>query len=73
MAVHDAKAGSLIERHVDDRDGRVRAGLLVLLEHFVVIHLVDMVAGQDQHILRVVLIHEADVLVNGIRRALIPL
>ena len=41
-------------------------------QHVGVVHLVDMVAGEDDHILRVVHINEAQVLVNGVGGALVP-
>ena len=73
LAVHDAEAGRLGQRHVQHRDGRVRAGLLVLLQHLVVVHLVDMVARKDQHIFGVVLVDKCDILVDRVRRTLVPL
>ena len=44
----------------------------VVGEHVPVVHLVDVVAGQDQDVLRVVALEDVHVLVDGIRGALIP-
>ena len=73
LAVHDAEAGSLGERNIEHRDGRVRAGLLVLAEHLVVVHLVDVVAGQDENIFRIIIRDKRDILINCVRRTLVPL
>ena len=41
-------------------------------EHGVVVHLVDVVTGENQNIIRIPLLDEGDVLINGIGCALIP-
>ena len=41
-------------------------------QHAVVIHLIDVVTGETGHIVRIIQIHEADVLINGVCRTLIP-
>ena len=43
------------------------------LEHAVVVHLVDVVAGQHQHVFRVKLLDEREVLEDRVRGALVPL
>ena len=45
---------------------------LVVREHGGVVHLVNVVAGENEHIVGIVHVHEADVLVDGVRRALEP-
>ena len=72
VGVHDAESRRLLERDVYHRDCRRRAHLLVVLEHSRIIHLIDMVARENQHIIRVVAVDEVHVLVNGVRRALVP-
>ena len=69
---HHAEAARFLYRHVDAADRHV--GLLgdVVGEHVPVVHLVDVVAGQDQDVLRVVALEDVHVLVDGIRGALIP-
>ena len=49
-----------------DGDGAVGAVLLVEAQHLGVVHLVDVVAGEDQHVVRVVPLDEVDVLVDGV-------
>ena len=46
--VHDAEAAGLLERHIAHGDCAVGAFLVVEGEHRRVVHLVDMVAGEDQ-------------------------
>ena len=48
---HHAERGRLLARHFDDADRDVRALLDVLGEHRAVVHLVDVIAGQHQHVL----------------------
>ena len=42
------------------------------LEHFVIVHLVDVVAAQHGHILGVVTVHKGDILIDGVGGALVP-
>ena len=42
------------------------------LQHRRVVHLVDMVARENEHIIRVIALDKADVLIDGVRRALVP-
>ena len=43
--------------------------LQMLSEHVGVVHLVDVVAGEDQYVFRVIVLDKADVLVDGVGRA----
>ncbi|MPM40918.1 hypothetical protein SDC9_87567 [bioreactor metagenome] len=43
------------------------------LQHVGVVHLVDMVTGQYQHVFRIVSIDIGDILVDGMRSSLEPL
>src|SRR5699024_10953956 len=70
--VHDAEAGRLRPGHFHDGDGAGGPGGLVALHHLGVVHLVDVVAGQDHHILRVIQVDEPDVLIDGVGGALVP-
>ena len=70
--VHDAKGRSDLPRNGTDCDGDVRAGFDMSGEHLVIIHLVDMVAGQDQNVLGIILLDEVDILVDGIGGAAVP-
>ena len=69
---HDAEAGSLIPGHLQHGDGAGGLGLLVGLQHPVVVHLVNVVAGEDHHVLRVIHVHKADVLIDGVGGSLEP-
>ena len=69
----DTEARGLLPRHLQHSDGTVRIVLFVEVDHLGVVHLVDVVTGEHHYIFRVVLLNKIDVLVNGVRRALIPL
>ena len=71
--VHHAEAGGLHARHLEAADGHVGAGVDVLLQHQLVVHLVDVVAGEDHHELRLVVGDDVDVLVDRVGGALVPL
>ena len=53
-----------------DGDGTVGVALLVEAEHSGVVHFIDMVAGEDQHVVRVIAFDERDILIDGVGRAL---
>ena len=44
----------------------------MLLEHFLVVHLVDMIAGEHHHVLRRVALDDVDVLIDRVGSAEIP-
>jgi len=71
--VHDAEGGRLHPRHLDAGDGHVRTAVAVLLEHDLVVHLVDVVARQDDHEFGTVALDDVDVLEDGVGGALVPL
>ena len=50
--MHHAEAGRLHARHFEAADGHVGARVDVLLQHQLVVHLVDVVAGEDDHVAR---------------------
>src|SRR5262245_15383777 len=53
-------------------DGNVGADVQVVLDHRLVIHLVDMVAGEDDDIFGALFFQNVDVLIDGVGRAGIP-
>ena len=64
-------------RHLFRSDGQrgqrdLRLGLLVVLQHAAVVHLVDVVAGKDDHVLRLLAADGVDVLVDGVGGAHVP-
>ena len=70
--IHNSEAGSLLHGDLQHRDGAGGVGLLVAAEQLGVVHLVDVVAGQDEYIFRVIGLQEVDVLVDGVGRAFVP-
>ncbi|CCC96390.1 protein of unknown function [Azospirillum baldaniorum] len=70
--MHDAEAGGLGARHLDAGDRHI--GLLgdVVEQKRAVIHLVDVVAGQDQDVFRLVVAQDVQVLVHRVGGALVP-
>ena len=72
VGVHNAEALGLLQSHLQHGDGAGGLGLLVLGHHVGVVHLIDVVAGEDDHIVRVVQVQEADVLIDGVGGALVP-
>ena len=72
VGVHDAEAAGFLPRHGTDGDGGVSALVDVVVQHGVVVHLVDVVTGQDQHVIGIILLDEGHVLVDGVGGAAIP-
>ena len=60
-------------RHFQAGDGDVRALIAMLAQHQFVIHLVDMVARQDDHVFRAMAFDDVDVLEHRIGSAFVPL
>ena len=69
----DAEAVGLADGHRLDRDGHVGAPAAVLLDEGPVVHLVDVVAGQDEHDVGARLVDGVEVGGHRIGRAAIPL
>ena len=69
---HDAETAGFLDGYGHTGDGHVGFVGLVVIQHYFIIHLVDMIAGQDQHIIRVVHLHVRQVLENGVGRTGIP-
>ena len=70
--VHDAEAGGLLHGDLQNGDGAGRTALFMQVQHIGIVHLIDMVAGQDDHILRIIQVQEANILVDRVGRALVP-
>ena len=66
--MHDAEGARLGDRHLDAGDGDVGAVVDVLHQHALVVHLVDVVAGEDDEVLRPVAVDDVDVLETPRRR-----
>ena len=70
--MHHAEAGRFPHRDFERGDGDVGILLDMLLEHELHVHLVDVVAGQNDHVFRIVGLDDVDVLVDGVRGAGVP-
>ena len=68
----DAEARAVADRHFDRGEGDRGVPLLVEAEHAGVVHLVDVIAGQDDDVPRALARDRVQVLVDGVRRALVP-
>ena len=66
IGIHDTETAGFLHRDADNGDRGVGLVCLVEVEHFVVIHLVDVVARKDQQILGIVSVDKVDILGNGI-------
>ena len=60
------------QRHLDDADGDVRLLLHVEADHRAVVHLVDVVAREHEHVQRPVCADDLHVLPQRVGRALVP-
>ena len=69
---HDAQAGGVLAVDRDGGDGHVGLGAAVQLDHLAVVHAVELVAGEDQHLGHAGLLQVAEVLPHGVGRALVP-
>ena len=67
--VHDAEAGGLLHGDLNDRDRAGRLRLLMGAEHLGIVHLVDMVTGEDEHMIGIIHLDEVHVLIDGVGRA----
>ena len=70
--MHDAKRRCLAQRHLETPHGHVGVLFDVLHEHRLVVHLVDVIARQDDQVFRSVALDDVDVLIHGVGRAGIP-
>ena len=70
---HDAELARAIERHFDDADGDVGFLLDVKADHRTVVHLVDVIARQHEHVQRPVRTDQLHVLPQRVGCALVPL
>ena len=68
----DAELGGVLSIDGDGRHGDLRPLLLVVLDHAGDVHPIDVIGPEDRHQVGVGLLDQVDVLVDGVRRALIP-
>ena len=69
---HNAEAAGFLHGNGHYSDGHLRVIGLVEVQHDLVIHLVNMIPGQNQYVLRVETLHIVQILVYGIGRTGIP-
>ena len=67
-----AEVARLARRHLHHAHRDVGALLHVVGDHRAIVHLVDMVAGEHQHVLGVMRDDQLEVLIDGIRGAAVP-
>ena len=72
VGIQDTEAGSLRQRDISHGDGAGSLMLFVVGNHIGVVHLVDVVAGENDHVVGVEAVHEVDVLINGVGGAFVP-
>src|SRR5712672_2686194 len=71
--VHNAEAIGIFGGNLNCGKSDVGGGIHVLLQHEAVIHFVDVVAGENQYVPRLLGADGINVLVNRVSGALIPL
>ena len=69
---NDAESRHLLRLDRQRRQRHIRARIQMLPQHLAVVHLVDVVAGKDQHMLRLLRPDRIDVLVHRVGRAHVP-
>ena len=69
---HHAEAGGFVQRHLDDTHRDVSGVFLVESDHRAVVHFVNVIAGQYEHLVGRVLADQVEVLVNAVCRAEVP-
>jgi len=62
----------LIRLHPDDPHGQVGILFAMIGDHMLVIHLVDVIAGQDENLLRFIILDEIDISVDRIGGTAVP-
>jgi len=66
ICIHDTETACFFHWNFDNCDGCICVSLLMSCEHFVIVHLVNMVAGKDEDIFRIKFIDKVDILGNCI-------
>ena len=70
---HNAETGRFLARHLDAADRHIGLTFVVHLQHRLVVHLVDVVAGENDDVVRTVALDDVDVLIHRIGGAGVPL
>ena len=72
IGCHDAEFIGAFDRHIHDADGNIRFALLVVRNHRAVVHFINMIARQNQHVRRVMRADEIKILIHRIGGTTIP-
>ena len=70
--VDHAESMGLFDRNIDCADHGIGIFGDQPMEHFHIVHLVDMVAGEDEHIVRLFVVEQEEVLIDRVGGALVP-
>ena len=70
--LHETETGAVARRHRDAADGQVGLLLDVCPNHVAVVHFVNVVAGEDDHVAGIFLLNAVDILVDGVGGAFVP-
>jgi hypothetical protein len=71
--MHDTKRRGLHPWDGQTSDRHVSRLIHVLAQHDFVVHLVDMIAGQNQHVIHIITVNDINVLRHRIRCSQVPL
>ena len=71
--IQDSEARSLFPRHLNLSDGAVCLFLLMVCDHFGIIHFINMITRKDHHIVRVIPFNKGNILINRVCRTLVPI
>ena len=69
---HDAEPLRFLHRYGHNRDRTLCASLLMVIQHHFIIHLIDVITGENQNIIRIEALHIVDILINCIGCSRIP-
>ncbi|MNZ75696.1 hypothetical protein D3C78_941790 [compost metagenome] len=70
--MHDAEAACFLPLNLNSCNRDISAHTLMVLQHKSIIHFINVIAGYDQHIFRIIALDIGHVLVNGISRSFVP-
>ena len=73
IGIHDTEAAGLLHRYRQDGDRRIRIAGDMVRKHLGIIHLVNMVTGENQYILRIMGVDKIDVLRDRICRTAVDI
>ena len=70
---HNTKTTCFLHRYRHTGDCHICFICLVKIKHHLIIHLINMVTGQNQDIVRIILFHVIHILIDRIGRSCVPL